>query len=437
MRAVDAILKKRDGLKLTKKEIGFFVRGAVKGDIPEYQTAAFLMAVYFQGMAWEEIVALTEAFVDSGDRLKIPGLNKPTVDKHSTGGVGDKVSFIVHCLAAANGCAVPSMSGRGLGHTGGTLDKLEAIPGAQTRFTSDRIADIVKKAGVCIFGQTDRMVPADRLWYSLRDVTGTVPSLPLIVASIMSKKIAEGSDALLLDVKCGPGALMKDMEKATALAEALVKVGVGAGLKTRALITDMSEPLGYAVGNAVEIEESIKILRGENPGRLEDLCVETAAHMIELAGKAGSLNQARAKAKKAIADGKGLEVFRKMVKAQGGDVSCVDDPKKLPQPKFRKEVQAAKTGVLQRVHTEEVGWISVALGAGRAKAEDRVNPAVGILVLKKVGDAIKKGEPFAVVLADDKGKIAEAESRLKKAFVIGDGKVTPGESILKVVQEAG
>lgn len=434
MRATELIIRKRDGEKLTAAEIRWFAKSCLNGTIPDYQIAAFLMAVYFKGLSWPETEALTDAFVKSGHKLDLSPIKKPTVDKHSTGGVGDKVSFVVHSLSAACGAAVPSMSGRGLGFTGGTLDKLESIPGCTTSLAPDQIIQTLQKAGICIFGQTKQITPLDRQWYALRDVTGTVDSLPLIVASIMSKKIAEGASALLLDVKCGSGALMRDLQSATKLAEALVRVGSRSGLVCRAVITDMSQPLGNAVGNAVEIFETIETLQGKNPGRFAELCLAQAGHMIQMAGLARSPEEGKRKAEKALASGKGFAAFRAMVEAQGGDPKFVDDPSKLLAVKPERKVKATKSGFVTKIAADEVGWISVSLGAGRAKASDKINPHVGILINKHIGDHVSKGEPLATVLAEEQSSLSEAVFKLAKAFTIESKSVQPPPLIHSIIE---
>jgi pyrimidine-nucleoside phosphorylase len=418
MRAVDILRKKRDGHALDRGEIEAFVRGVTTGEWHEYQAAALLMAIVLRGMSAEETAHLTRAMVDSGARLDWKDLPGPKVDKHSTGGVGDKTSLIIAPLAAACGCIVPMMSGRGLGHTGGTLDKLEAIPGFRVELVKEQIAPMLRKAGCVIVGQTRDVAPADKILYALRDVTATVESIPLITASILSKKIAEGIDGLVMDVKCGQGAFMKTPGEAHALAESIVATGRGNGVRTEALLTAMDAPLGCMIGNAMEVREAIDTLRGQGPADLETLSVALSARMVLLAGLATSLQDAAAEVLSALASGSGLERLRLMIEAQGGDPHVVDDPERLPRARHQVALRAERAGYVADVNAEFVGLASMLLGAGRDRVTDTVNPAVGLHVLAKPGHEVRAGDAFAEVHYDDDTRLPEAITLLQKAWRI-------------------
>jgi pyrimidine-nucleoside phosphorylase/thymidine phosphorylase len=420
LRPYEIIHAKRDGKAVAAADIAALVDGFTRGEVPEYQMAAFCMAVFFRGMSDAETGALTEAMLRSGDVLDLSDVPGAKVDKHSTGGVGDKVSLALAPLAAACGVKVPMISGRGLGHTGGTLDKLEAIPGFRVDLPVDRFRALVRDVGACLIGQTARLAPADRKLYALRDVTATVESIPLIAASIMSKKLAEGIDALVLDVKVGSGAFMKTVEDARALAWALAGIGRGMGKKVTALLTAMDQPLGRAVGNALEVAEAVELLRGGGPPDLREVTVELAAEMLVLGGAAETLPAARAQVLAAVADGRGLAKLEEIVEAQGGDPAAVRDPGRLPRAPRTYDVAAPAAGRVRAIDAEAIGLAAVALGAGRARLDDRVDPAVGLVVHKKLGDAVERGEPLCTV---HEGERSEARSRisarLAEAFRIG------------------
>jgi pyrimidine-nucleoside phosphorylase len=397
MRAYEIIHAKRDGRAIPAAELAALVDGYTRGEVPDYQMAAFCMAVFFRGMDDAEVRALTEAMLRSGDVLDLSDVPGAKIDKHSTGGVGDKVSLALAPLAAACGVKVPMISGRGLGHTGGTLDKLEAIPGFRVDLPVERFRALVRDVGACLVGQTARLAPADRKLYALRDVTATVESIPLIAGSIMSKKLAEGIDGLVLDVKVGSGAFMKGIDDARALARTLASIGRGMGKRVTALLTRMDEPLGRAVGNALEVEETIALLRGGGPPDLRALTVELTAEMLVLGGTTADLPAARAAVEAAIADGRGLAKLEEIVGAQGGDVRAIRDPERLPRAAGTYDVPAPASGYVAAIDVEAIGLAAVALGAGRARVEDPVDPGVGIVVLRKLGERIEAGAALCTV----------------------------------------
>ena len=420
MRAVDIILSKRDGRSLTREEIRFFVDGVTAGSLPDYQASALLMAILLRGMTSDETAWLTDAMVHSGVRVDLAAIPGVKVDKHSTGGVGDKTSLILAPLAAACGVPVPMMSGRGLGHTGGTLDKLEAIPGFRVNLSLDEMKTALARVGCAMIGQTAQIAPADKKLYALRDVTGTVESIPLISASIMSKKIAEGIDALVLDVKTGSGAFMKTEADSRRLAESLVSIGNASGVKTEAIITAMDAPLGRAVGNALEVVECIDVLKGGGPADLVDVSVELTARMLVLGKVARDRGEAEQKVRGAIRSGAGLDRFRQIVEAQGGDPKVVDDDARLPHVSDRHVVGADRAGFVSRLDAELIGRASVALGAGRDRVEDPVDPAVGIMVLAKPGDAVRAGDPILELHYRDRARLDTATRLASQAVTIGD-----------------
>jgi pyrimidine-nucleoside phosphorylase len=420
MRAVDVIMKKRDGGALSREEILFFVNGVTIGTLPEYQASALLMAILLRGMSAEETAWLTDAMVHSGVRVDLSDIPGVKVDKHSTGGVGDKTSLILAPLAAACGVPVPMMSGRGLGHTGGTLDKLEAIPGFRVNLSLEEMKAALRSTGCAMIGQTAQMAPADKKLYALRDVTGTIESIPLISASIMSKKIAEGIDALVLDVKTGRGAFMKTETDSRKLAESLVSIGNASGVKTEAVITAMDSPLGRAVGNALEVIECIDVLKGGGPADLIDVSIELTARMLVLGRAADSLAEAKQRARDAIASGAGLERFQRMIEAQGGDARVVDDASRLPHVAERHVVTAARGGYLTRLDAELVGRASVALGAGRDRVEDPVDFAVGITIAAKPGDQVRAGDAVLELHYRDRARLDAALALAAQAATIGD-----------------
>jgi pyrimidine-nucleoside phosphorylase len=420
LRAVDIVLRKRDGHELTPQEIGFFVQGYTRGEIPDYQASAFAMAVLFRGMQPRETVALTEAMMRTGEVLDLSDLPGPKVDKHSTGGVGDKASLVLAPLAAACGAVVPMISGRGLGHTGGTLDKLESIAGFRVGLSLSEFRAVLRKAGLGLIGQTPEIAPADRKLYALRDVTGTVESLPLIASSIMSKKMAEGIEALVLDVKTGDGAFMQAERDSRALAEAMREIGRGMGKRITALITDMDQPLGHAVGNSLEVVESIETLKGAGPDDLTELSVEEAAWMVYLAGLAANLDSARAQVREALSSGAGLAKFREVIELQGGDPRVCDDTKRLPQARERMELRSSRAGYVSHIRCRAVGVAGMLLGAGRETVDSRIDPAVGLIVHKKVGDRVEKGEPLMTLHVNRRDKLEEAEALLRDAVQVAD-----------------
>ncbi|HID89962.1 MAG TPA: thymidine phosphorylase [Anaerolineae bacterium] len=425
MRAVDVIIKKRDGGELTSEEIRFFVRGYTQGTIPDYQAAAWLMAVFLRGMTDRETEDLTMAMAYSGDIMNLKDVAPFVVDKHSTGGVGDKVSLVVVPTVAACGLPVGKMTGRGLGFSGGTVDKLESIPGFRTDLSHEEFRVQLARIGIVLTGQSLDLAPADRKLYALRDVTGTVPSLPLIVSSIMSKKIAAGADAIVLDVKVGSGAFMKTLDGAEALARSMVRIGQRVGRRVVALISDMNQPLGWAVGNALEVREAIETLHGGGPADFREHCLVVAAEMLALGGKAADPEEGRRLAADAIASGAAWAKFRAMVEAQGGDLSVVDDPDRLPRARLIEPAPAPAGGYLQRVNAAEVGLAVVDLGGGREKKEDTIDHAVGVVTHHKVGDRIEKGEPLFTIHANDEHRLAMARERLLAAHTIGPEPVEP------------
>ncbi len=430
----EIIRSKRDGQELSPSEIREFIADYVAGNICEYHMAAFLMATYFRGMTTAETVALTEAYVESGEKLDFTHLDMPTSDKHSTGGVGDKVSLVLAPLVAACGVAVPMISGRGLGHTGGTLDKLESIPGMRTHLSPQECEKILRETGFFIAAQTEKMVPADKRIYSLRDVTATVESIPLIVASIMSKKLAEGTKTLLLDVKYGNGAFMKKFDDAIGLAKAMVDVGNMFGVSTMALLTDMNQPLGEYVGNALEVRESVQYLRRELvPIDLHEITMASGAVMLVLAKRASNLENARILLENALNNGDAYERFKKFVASQGGDLRTIEDLSLLPAAPSAKEVIAQSDGFIEAFDTFEIGMLGVELGAGRRKVGEIIDPRVGFRFFKKIGDEVCKGEPVAIVYADNDCHAEGAAEKLGKMIKISEEPVPKRELISSIV----
>ena len=433
MRMYDLIQKKRDGSVLTEEEIKWFISSYVKGEIPDYQVAALCMAIYFRGMNLEETSALTFAVRDSGERLDFSEIHGLRVDKHSTGGVGDKTSLVVAPIVASLGVKVAKMSGRGLGHTGGTIDKLEAIPGFKTDIPVEEFKQIVNSIGIAIVGQNAELAPADKLLYALRDVTATVDSLPLIVSSIMGKKLAADDDCIVLDVKTGSGSFMKTLEKSRELAEWMVAIGKKAGKRMRALITDMGTPLGYAIGNSLEVVEAIHTLQGKGPKDLTELCVALSAHILTLAEK-GSYEECECMVRNAIQDGTGLQMFARMVEAQGGDKEWILNPERFPTAKYQYTVKATKSGYITGVDTEGYGVASLLLGAGRNTKEDVIDPTAGIYLLAKTGDYVEAGTPIATLYSGREDRFAIAEERLLKATQMGAEAPEEVPLILDVVE---
>ena len=433
MRMYDIIQKKRDGKALTTEEIKWFVNGYSEGKIPDYQVAALCMAIYFQGMNLEETTALTFAVRDSGECLDFSDINGLRVDKHSTGGVGDKTSLVVAPIVASLGVKVAKMSGRGLGHTGGTIDKLEAIPGFCTDLPVDKFKAIVNEVGIAIVGQNASLAPADKLLYALRDVTATVDSLPLIVSSIMGKKLAADDDCIVLDVKTGSGSFMKTPEKSRELAEWMVEIGKRAGKRMRALITDMDRPLGYAIGNSLEVVEAIHTLQGNGPADLTELCIALAAHILALAEK-GDYATCEKMAKEAIASGSALKMFASMVKAQGGDESWILNPENFPKAKYSRTVTAKTSGYIVGVDTESYGVASLLLGAGRNTKEDVIDMTAGIYLCAKTGDFVKEGDPIAILYSGKETGFDGAEQRLLNATRIEQTPPKAQPLILDIVE---
>ncbi len=414
------IRKKRDGVELSSAEIEGLVDAYTKGEIPDYQVSAWLMAVVLKGMTRPETAALTDAMLHSGDVLDLFSLPARKVDKHSTGGVGDKTSLVLAPLAAAAGVSVPMISGRGLGHTGGTLDKLEAIPGFNVNLPVAEFRRVLEVCGCAMIGQTAEIAPADRKLYALRDVTGTVESPYLICASIMSKKLAEGIDALVLDVKTGSGAFMKSEKDAAFLAELMVETGERMGKQVVALITDMDQPLGNMIGNALEVVEVVEVLRGGGPEDLRELCLELAGWMLHLGGVAKTVAEGKQQSAQLISSGKALERFQQMVELQGGDARIIDDAKRLPQAKQMMQVNSANTGHIGSIQCEQVGTACVILGGGRERKEDSVDPSVGIVLHKKVGDRVTAGEPLATVYYNAETKATRARQLIEASYVVTD-----------------
>ncbi|AIW41669.1 MULTISPECIES: pyrimidine-nucleoside phosphorylase [Paenibacillus] len=400
MRMVDLIEKKRDGKELSTEEINFIIQGYTQGEIPDYQVSALAMSIFFKDMNERERADLTMAMVHSGDTIDLSAIEGVKVDKHSTGGVGDTTTLVLAPLVAALDIPVAKMSGRGLGHTGGTIDKLEAIAGFHVEISKDEFVDLVNRSKIAVIGQSGNLTPADKKLYALRDVTATVNSIPLIASSIMSKKIAAGSDAIVLDVKTGAGAFMKTVDDAKALAHAMVSIGNNVGRKTMAVISDMSQPLGLAIGNSLEVKEAIDTLRGEGPKDLEELCMALGSQMVFLAGKAESLENAKEKLKEVIRNGKALEKFKEFIANQGGDASVVDHPERLPQAQYLIEVPAKQDGVVAEIVADEIGTAAMLLGAGRATKESEIDLAVGLMLNKKVGDAVQKGDSLVTIHAN-------------------------------------
>ena len=413
----DIIRKKRDGGELTTQEIKFFIDGYVKGEIPDYQASALLMAIFFKGMNFQETADLTFAVRDSGQRLDFSQINGIRVDKHSTGGVGDKTSLVVAPLVASLGVKVAKMSGRGLGHTGGTIDKLEAIPGVRTDLSEEEFLNNVNQIGVCIVGQNKDLAPADKKLYALRDVTATVDSLPLVVSSIMGKKLAADDDCIVLDVKTGSGAFAKSLEDSRMLAKVMVDIGKQAGKKMLALITDMDRPLGNAIGNTLEVKEAIDTLNGHGPEDFTEICVILATNMLYLAGK-GSMEECEKMVKAAIADKRALDTFKKMVVAQGGDVSFIDNPDKFATAPHKRSVKAQKSGYIHHVDTEGYGISSLLLGAGRNTKEENIDFAAGIVLKKKTGDYVKEGEELCMMYTSDEKRFDGAVNKFYESTVI-------------------
>lgn len=424
MRMVDIIEKKRDGKELTTQEINFFIEGYTKGDIPDYQASALAMAIYFQDMNDRERADLTRAMVNSGDTIDLSSIHGIKVDKHSTGGVGDTTTLVLAPLVASLGIPVAKMSGRGLGHTGGTIDKLESIKGFHVELTKEQFIDLVNRDKIAVMSPSGNLTPADKKLYALRDVTGTVNSIPLIASSIMSKKIAAGADAIVLDVKTGDGAFMKTEKDAEELAHAMVRIGNRVGRKTVAVISDMSQPLGFAVGNALEVKEAIETLQGNGPEDLTNLVLTLGSQMVMLAQKAQTAQEAKSMLLNAIRSGRAIAKFREFLENQGGDSSIVDDTARLPQAKYKIELPAPKSGFISRLTADEIGIASMLLGAGRATKDDTIDLAVGIVLHKKVGDEVKCGESL-LTIHSNRENIEEVKEKLYGSIFIDNSAVKP------------
>ena len=436
MDVVSLIIRKRDGGVLSSEEIKEVIEGYTAGSIPDYQMSALLMAVFFRGLNKEETWAWTKAMLESGEQIDLSHVPGPKVDKHSTGGVGDKISIPLAPLVAALGVKVPMITGRGLGHTGGTLDKLDSIPGFNSALTVSEFIQAIEKVGVAMIGQTAQLAPADKKVYALRDVTGTVESIPLICASIMSKKLAEGIGGLVLDVKTGSGAFMKSLEASEELARTLVGIGESAEVKTVALISNMDQPLGWAVGNALEIQESIEILQGKGPEDTTELTLQLAGYMQYVGGLVDDPAKGVELAREAIHDGRALLKFKEMVRNQGGDPGIVEEPERLPQARATEEVLAPQDGYISAMDTMKIGRAGVVLGGGRLKKEDTIDPAVGFRVLKKVGDRVSAGEPIAVIYYNDEDKMRMAKEMYEQAVSYSKSPVQPLPLIYKTIKSA-
>jgi pyrimidine-nucleoside phosphorylase len=422
MNVCDLIYKKREGNILSSEEIRFLINGYTSGSIPDYQMSALAMAVFFQGMDERETADLTRAMVESGDSIDLSSISGIKVDKHSTGGVGDKTTLVLAPLISASGLPVAKMSGRALGHTGGTIDKLESIPGFRTDLSQQEFIEIVNSIGIGIVGQTDNLTPADKKLYALRDVTATVDSIPLIASSIMSKKIAGGADGILLDVKTGNGAFMEKMEDSRKLASIMVEIGKRVGRKTIAIITNMDQPLGLAIGNSLEVKEAIATLQGKGPDDLVELCLTLGAYILIIGEKVKEFKEGYNLLRESLNSGKALQQFKRLIAAQGGDVSVLEDNSLLPQAKYQIELVSTYSGYIRRIKTREIGNIAMSLGAGRATRDDLIDPAVGIILRKKHGDRVIKGDSLAIVHYNDPMLKDESLNRLGNCFEIGSKK---------------
>lgn len=437
MRMYDIIMKKRNGGELTTEEINFFVDGYTKGEIPDYQVSALMMAIYFQKMNKRETADLTKAMVESGDIVDLSAIEGIKVDKHSTGGVGDTTTLVLGPIVAAAGVPVAKMSGRGLGHTGGTIDKLESFPGFSVEMPIEKFIENVNEKKIAIGGQTANLAPADKKLYALRDVTATVDNMSLIAGSIMSKKIASGADAIVLDVKTGSGAFMKDEDSSFALAQEMVDIGTHVGRNTIGVITNMDEPLGFAVGNALEVQEAIDTLKGRGPSDLTELCLTLGSHMLVLGKKANSFEDGKKILQDIINSGKGLAKLRELVEAQGGDSRFVDDPSLFPKPSIVEAVASPQDGYVKGIKADDIGIAALVLGAGRETKESSIDLSVGVVLHKKIGDAVKKGEAIATIYANDENKRKQSEEIILKAYSIVEEKVEPITLIKGIVTKDG
>lgn len=433
MRVYDIILKKRNGGSLMQEEMEFLIDGFVKDNIPDYQMAAFCMAVFFQGLTPKETSYLTKAMVASGDRVDLSGVPGVKVDKHSTGGVGDKTTLVVAPLVASLGVPVAKMSGRGLGHTGGTIDKLESIPGFRTDLSIDAFVDTVRRVGAAVVGQTGNLVPGDKKLYALRDVTATVDSIPLIASSIMSKKIAAGCDALVLDVKVGSGAFMKNLDDARTLGRLMLDIGSEVGIRAAAVLSSADQPLGNAVGNALEVKEAVETLQGAGPEDLEKLCLEVAAQMLMVSGAFEERDHVMEALRNCLNEGLALDKFRDMVEAQGGNPAVIEDSGLLPKARLSAEVTSTDSGFVTSIDAEQIGLASVYLGAGRSRKEDPVDPSAGLIIKRKIGDYVREGEPLAEIYFNDEEKAAAARGTILSAYTLGGNKPDPAPLIYEII----
>ncbi|KAB8138388.1 pyrimidine-nucleoside phosphorylase [Gracilibacillus oryzae] len=433
MRMVDVIAKKRNGLKLSETEIKYFVEQYMTGDIPDYQASALMMAIYFQGMDQEETATLTKSMVDSGDTIDLSKINGHKVDKHSTGGVGDKTTFIVGPLVAAAGIPVAKMSGRGLGHTGGTIDKLESIPGFKVELTKEQFIENVNNHKLSVVGQTGNLAPADKKLYALRDVTATVNAIPLIASSIMSKKIASGADSIVLDVKTGSGAFMKTLADSRKLAQEMVTIGNQLDRRTVAVISDMNQPLGYEIGNANEVKEAVRVLQGEPVEDLRELALELAAHMTILAGVYPDYDKAMEQLERLIDEGHALQAFKDFIKAQNGDISVIENLEKLPTSFYHIDVKTTLNGYVHEMNAETIGVAAMHLGAGRATKEDKINHGVGITLHKKIGDMVKENDILATLHADTQN-VDNVIELIQQSYQIGEKQVKKNKMIYDVIK---
>lgn len=429
---VDLIEKKRDGLELSEAEIQFIIEGFTDGSIPDYQMSALSMAIYFKGMTERERAELTMAMVESGDKIDLSAIEGIKVDKHSTGGVGDTTTLVLGPLVASVGVPVAKMSGRGLGHTGGTIDKLESVAGFHVEIENEQFIDLVNKHKLAVIGQSGNLTPADKKLYALRDVTATVDNIALIASSIMSKKIAAGADAIVLDVKTGAGAFMKTLLESEELARAMVNIGNNVGRNTMAVISDMSQPLGYAIGNALEVKEAIDTLKGEGPSDLTELSLTLGSHMVLLGKKANNLTEARSLLKQAIENGSALRAFKVFLESQGGDAKVVDDPSRLPQAKYTCELEAKQDGFVSEITADEVGTAAMLLGAGRATKDSVIDLAVGLVLRKKIGDEVKKGDSLVTIYSNFEN-VDEVKEKLYENIIISSGRVEKPTLIYKEI----
>ncbi|MTI54178.1 pyrimidine-nucleoside phosphorylase [Geosporobacter ferrireducens] len=437
MRMYDVIYKKRQGMALNKEEIEFFVTGYTNGTIPDYQASALMMAIYFNKMSKEETFYLTDAMMRSGDQIDLSQIEGIKVDKHSTGGVGDTTTLIVGPLVAACGVPVAKMSGRGLGHTGGTIDKLESIKGFHVEISNEEFLRNVNQIKLAVIGQSGDLAPADKKLYALRDVTATVDNISLIASSIMSKKLAAGANAILLDVKVGSGAFMKDFDSAVSLAMEMVEIGKAMGRETIAVLTDMDQPLGYAVGNSLEVQEAIEVLNNRGPEDLRTLCVKLASYMVLLAKKANTLAEAEATVIEMLDSGAALKKFKAFIQAQGGDLTAIDHPQQLPKARYKRNVVASVNGYIQSIKADDIGVAALSLGAGRETKDSTIDLAAGVMMYKKVGDLIKRGDVIAELHANNESKLDVANTTITNAITYSDRKVEKLKLIKAVVTDKG